>query len=121
MDKKKILIVEDNTDLSLILKKRFEISGYEADVLIGGLDVVKRLSERANPPDAIILDLMLPGRTGYELINGIKSVWPWMKVFIFTSHDEYRYKIPSRFIDGYFIKTDGSDKLIAAVNEGFGK
>ncbi len=112
-----ILIVEDNDEISIILKKRLTLGNYEVKVLTNGLDLISKMREKDfNVPDAVVLDLMIPGRSGYDLLNTIHSVWPNTKLFVFSSHDEYRKKIPSDFIEGFFLKTDGTENLIEAIN-----
>ena len=78
---KKVLVIEDNRELSGILQKRLVLSGYEVEVLASGLDLVSRFREKEKCPDVVILDLMLPGRSGYDLLNAVKSVWPTTKLF----------------------------------------
>ncbi len=69
----KILIVEDEDALATGLKFNFEAEGYEVLLAQDGPAGLK-LFETADPPvDAIILDLMLPGMSGYEVCTAIRQ------------------------------------------------
>lgn len=67
---KRILIVEDEADLANALKLRFESVGFAADVAIDGQQALQKV--RDNPPDLIILDLMLPKIDGYKVSRILK-------------------------------------------------
>ncbi len=113
---KKILIVEDNQDIVCILRKRLENIGFSVDVAEDGYSVLGYLKNDLTP-DAVILDLILPQRSGIDLLCSLKSKWPETKVFIFTGHWEYEERIPlyEEYIEGFFRKSKGMDKLIEAV------
>lgn len=120
MKTKRVMIVEDNKDVARVLTKKFEMEAYAVTVLSDGLKVLSRLYEEKEQPHALILDLMLPGRSGAELLNTIKSIWPLTKIFIFSAHQEYAAMFPKGATDGFFLKTKGLDSLIAAVNHSLG-
>lgn len=113
---KKILVVEDNKDLSSILKKRLEYDGFFVDLVQDGYALLGYLKTK-DSPDAVILDLMLPGRSGVELLGTLTSTWSAAKIYIFSAHPEYleRYGLKNYDIAGYFLKSDGMDKLIDAI------
>lgn len=115
---KRILIVEDNKDLSSILKRRLEHSGFSVDLIEDGYTLLGNLRS-AEEPDAVILDLMLPGRSGVELLGSLTSRWKTTKIYIFSAHPEFqeRHGLKNYDIAGYFLKSDGMDKLITAVQE----
>jgi len=68
----KILIVEDEEALALGLKFNFEQEGYEV-LVAGDGPTALRLFRDAAPVDLIILDLMLPGMSGYEICTAIRT------------------------------------------------
>ena len=68
----RILIVEDEEALALGLKFNFEQEGYEV-LLAGDGHIALKLFEDSNAPvDLVILDLMLPGMSGYEICTAIR-------------------------------------------------
>jgi len=115
---KKILIVEDNKFLSAILKKRLEYDGFSVDLVEDGYALLGYL-KTGKEPDAIVLDLMIPGRSGIELLGTLTSTWSMTKIYIFSAHPEYqeRHGLKNYDIAGYFSKSDGMDKLIDAIKE----
>ena len=117
---KKVLVVEDNEDVARVLTKQLEMAAYSVTLVSNGLEVLSYLDQKENEPHALILDLMLPGRSGTELLNTVKSRWPLTKIFIFSAHQEYVHMLPKGEIEGFFLKTKGVDSLIAALNDSLG-
>jgi DNA-binding response OmpR family regulator len=66
----RILVVEDDEDLCGLICGLLEIEGYATEHVHDGREAAKRLSSQ--PPDAIILDVMLPGLTGFEICQRVK-------------------------------------------------
>ena len=67
----KILIVEDEPDMVLGLKDNFEFEGYEVLTASDGQTGLERA--RAQKPDLVILDIMMPKLDGYETCRMIKA------------------------------------------------
>ncbi len=71
MDKKKILVVDDDVDLLKMLKLRMESEGYEFMSAQDGNELLKVL--KIKKPDVILLDIMLPGMDGYSSLREIRK------------------------------------------------
>ena len=110
---KNILVVEDNEDICVILKKRLEINGFCVNFAKSGLSFLGFLKNGLEP-DIVILDLVLPDRAGIELLCSLTAKWQKTKVFIFSAHLEYKERI-EKYVEGFFVKTDGVDKLLNAI------
>src|SRR3954449_7220807 len=67
----RIMIVEDEEPLTLLLRYNLESEGYEVDTAARGDDAELKLKESI--PDLIILDWMLPGLSGIELCRRLRS------------------------------------------------
>jgi len=67
----KILVVEDEPKLANLLRDYLERAGYEPHCLGDGREVVPWVREQT--PDLILLDLMLPGKDGLEILREIRS------------------------------------------------
>ena len=65
----KILLVDDDPDISSLLQGELETKGYEVKVCDSGEEVLGTL--QAYRPDLLIMDVMLPGVDGYSLTNNI--------------------------------------------------
>ena len=70
-DKKRILVVDDEPDFASIVQGNLEKEGFEVDVAYNGVEGIEKV--KANPPDAIVLDVMMPEKDGYEVCNELKS------------------------------------------------
>lgn len=67
----RILIVEDETKLAQLLQDYLQNDGYEVSVLHNGNDVLAHVEN--NTPDLMLLDLMLPGRSGLDICRDIRQ------------------------------------------------
>ncbi len=70
-EKKRILIVEDESDLRKTLKYNFKEQGYKVNTAADGPTGLEKA--RAKNPDLIILDLMLPGMDGLSLVRALRQ------------------------------------------------
>lgn len=68
---KKILIVEDDVSIADIEKDYLEANGYEVALVYDGLKALEKFD--AYNPDLVLLDLMLPGKDGYELCHEMRK------------------------------------------------
>ncbi|MBV1921805.1 MAG: response regulator transcription factor [Pseudomonadales bacterium] len=66
----KVMIVEDDTEISRLTKMLLETEGYECKAIFDGVGAVAEI-QRMNP-DIVILDVMLPGLTGVEVCSQIR-------------------------------------------------
>ncbi len=87
----RILIVEDNANLAYGLRNNLEISGYEVDVDEDGESALERVN--SEPPDLIVLDLMLPGLDGYRVLRHLRENGQDVPVLILTARSEEADKI----------------------------
>ncbi len=69
--KKKILVVEDEPDIQAGIKARLELDDFEVATASDGQEGVK--AARAEKPDLIILDVMMPLLNGYDVLNLLKT------------------------------------------------
>jgi two-component system phosphate regulon response regulator PhoB len=67
----RILIVEDEEPLTMLLRYNLEAEGYEVDTAARGDDADTRLKETT--PDLVVLDWMLPGLSGIELCRRLRA------------------------------------------------
>ena len=121
VDKKKILIVDDNADTRLILNARLRAQ-YHTVFAADALQAMSvALKER---PDAILLDLGLPGGNGLMVLQRLKanSSLSCVPVIIVTAEDPLVAE--ARTIEagaaGFLQKPVDQDKLLAAVQQAVG-
>ena len=70
-DQKKVLIVEDDEFLRALTAKRLEKEDYAVVVAVDGESVLTQATD--NHPDIILLDLLLPGLNGFEVLEKLKA------------------------------------------------
>jgi two-component system phosphate regulon response regulator PhoB len=71
MSKQRILIIEDERALTKVLAYNLQREGYEVTVAHDGVEGLRRA--QANPPDLVILDLMLPGMDGLDVCRELRA------------------------------------------------
>ena len=69
-----ILVVEDDPTVSEVVARYLEREGFDVETVTNGHAALDRA--RARPPDAMILDLMLPGLDGLEVFRRLRSFAP---------------------------------------------
>ena len=70
-EKKRILVVDDEPDFAAIVQRNLEKEGFEVDVAYDGVEGMEKVA--SNPPDAIVLDVMMPEKDGYEMCSELKA------------------------------------------------
>ena len=70
-EKKRILVVDDEPDFAGIVQANLEKEGFEVEVAYNGDEGLEKVY--ANPPDAIVLDIMIPGTDGYMVCKKLKA------------------------------------------------
>jgi len=113
---KKILIIEDDPGIQLSLKDEFESEGfdvYSADDGLAGLEMIER-----NPPDLIILDLMLPFQNGYQVCKKLRQEGNNVPIIMLTVKDQEVDKVLGLELgaDDYVTKPFSLRELLARVN-----
>lgn len=112
---RRILVVEDNPDLAFGLRNNLEIEGYRVDVCGDGRSGLASL--RADEPDLVILDLMLPGMDGVHVLKELRAGGSQVPVLVLTARGEESDKVMALRLgaDDYVTKPFGLMELIARV------
>ncbi len=113
----RVLIVEDEEPLMLLLRYNLEAEGYEVDSVSRGDEAEIRLREQV--PDIVLLDWMLPGLSGIELCRRIRarSETERLPVIMLTARGEEGDRIRglSTGADDYIVKPFSVPELLARV------
>jgi two-component system, OmpR family, phosphate regulon response regulator PhoB len=113
----RILIVEDEEALTLLLRYNLEAAGYEVDTVARGDDADVRFKER--PPDLVILDWMLPGLSGIEICRRLRARpdTRQLPIIMLTARGEEgdRVRGLSSGADDYLVKPFSTPELLARV------
>ncbi len=71
MKKDLILLVDDDKNICSMVRMYLEKDGYEVEVAVDGIDGLKKFDEQK--PDLLLLDVMMPGKDGWEVIREVRS------------------------------------------------
>lgn len=88
VQKKRILLIEDEEDIAILIKLQAEVLGYKLHVEVDGINGFRAVERER--PDLVILDVMLPGQNGFDVCRKIKSHAELKKipVIILSAKDE---------------------------------
>lgn len=118
---KKIVIVDDNEVIRIALRSILRQAGFEvigeARDGAGALDVVER-----QVPDLVCLDVMMPGRSGLEVLADLRERFPRIKVLMITgrSDRETVSEIVEKGAAGMVLKPFNAAKVIEVVSRVLG-
>ena len=119
---KKILVVEDDLVTQRVLSARLEINGYEVITAQDGEEGLKKA--RKESPDLVMLDLMMPKMTGYEVCRMLKfdDKYKNIPIIVLSALDQQdeREKAVKAGADAVFIKPFDLELLLVKIREFIG-
>jgi len=113
----KVLIVEDEEKLAKLIKKGLKKEGFAADYITDGLVAQRRIEMSYDDYDLIILDLMLPSKTGLEICRDVRKVNISTPILVLTAKDGESDKIEllNAGADDYLVKPFKFGELLARI------
>lgn len=111
---KKILVVEDEVAISMVLKVYLQREGFDVIQVYDGSEVIQAFEDVQ--PDLVLLDVMLPGKDGWSILNEIReqSTCPVIMLTALTDID-YRLSGFKSGADDYIAKPFVADEVVARV------
>lgn len=111
----RLLVVEDEKDLNSIIVKNLKAEGYIVDSCFDGEDAVIYLTTVAY--DAVILDVMIPGINGFEVLKKIRGMKIEVPVLFLTARDNVEDIVHGLNMgaDDYMVKPFSFDELLARL------
>lgn len=111
----RILVVEDEIHLQTIIKKRLLKEHYSVDACGDGLEALDYLA--VSPYDAVILDIMLPGLSGIEVLKRIRAEGSRVPVLFLTARDGINDRVEGLDCgaDDYLVKPFAFEELLARI------
>ena len=92
-----ILVVEDEPAVLTLIERLLSAKGHTVLAAHDPDDAAFVLAENGNPPDMLLTDIILPGRTGLEYAQAMKAAYPSMKVVFMTG---WAHRAPSALRTG---------------------
>lgn len=110
-----ILIAEDDNDINHMLSDLLGSQGYRTQSAFSGTEALLYIEREA--PAAVVLDLMLPGMTGEELLAHIKEVDGGIAVIVASAKDDVRTRVTllRAGADDYVVKPFDTEELLARL------
>jgi DNA-binding response OmpR family regulator len=119
--KPRVLIVEDDPDLLVVLRVNLTAIGVEPILAGDGRTAISRIqSER---PDAVVLDVMLPGIDGWSVLEDLHAMGDPVPIVVCSAKKDVEDMERARELgaSGYVIKPFDIDRLVDAVMEALGR
>lgn len=115
MAKRKILIVDDEVDFLEMLKMRLEANDYEVATASTGNDALSKVKDVK--PVAVLLDILMPGIDGLEVLRQLRKSDEMLPVFILTAFsNEERFNAANKLnATGFILKTSDLQKEIENI------
>jgi two-component system response regulator VicR len=114
---KEILVVDDEKDLVGLMTKILEFEGYNVTPAYDGYECLEKIKEKEF--DLILLDIMMPGMSGWDVFSRVKKMGYVTKV-IFVSvlevSEARKNMLINEGLTGYLIKPFSDDELVEVVN-----
>jgi len=115
MSTPRILVVDDDKRIAASVRRSLTYDGYEVEVVHDGASAIDAI--RSQPPDVIVLDLMLPGIDGLEVCRRLRAAGDDIAVLMLTA----KSTVPDRVTgldagaDDYLVKPFAHEELLARV------
>lgn len=112
----KILIVEDEYNLADAISSQLSANHYTVDIATEGLTGAEKAS--SGMYDLVILDVMLPGKNGFEILEEIRALAPETRVIMLTAKGDLQDKLRGfhKGADDYLTKPFHMEELLARVD-----
>jgi two-component system KDP operon response regulator KdpE len=110
----RVLVVDDEPQILRALQTTLRGAGYEVEIAASGEDALAKAAARS--PEAVILDLVLPGQSGIDVCRELRQ-WTQIPILILSAVGEEREKVAAldAGADDYVTKPFGVDELLARL------
>jgi two-component system response regulator (stage 0 sporulation protein F) len=115
--KEKILIVDDQFGIRILLNEVFQKEGYQTFQAANGIQALDILKK--HDPDLVLLDMKIPGMDGIEILKRMKVIDPEIRVIIMTAYGELDMIQEAKDLGAltHFAKPFDIDDIRAAVRK----
>ena len=117
MAKLKVCIVDDEEEFVTTLAERLELRGFEAQIATDGENALHLIE--TDPPHVVVLDVMMPGMGGLEVLQRIKELNPQIPVILLTGRSTTKEGLEGMRLGAfdYLMKPLSIDDLIKKMQE----
>lgn len=120
MAKRKILVVDDEADFVEMVKLRLQVNNYDVVTASNGKEALEKV--KSEKPDAVILDILMPGMDGIDVLKKIRQMNKTLPVFMLTAFsNEERFRLANKFdAAGFIVKTNDLQLEIDSITSALG-
>jgi DNA-binding NtrC family response regulator len=114
--KARILVVDDETDISSAVARLLELEGYLVRIAHSGDEAIRLLQH--TPYDLMLLDMNMPGLSGLDVLQWIKQRQLNLAVIVLTGHKEFKAAVTAPTatpVAGFLVKPVSHQEIITAV------
>ncbi len=114
---KRIMVVDNEPDIVDLTRTVLELGGYEVIPVYSGEECLKKIEEE--PVDLILLDIMMPGMSGWDVFNRIKRKHQQVKVAfmsVLEISDKRKQVLLDEGLSDYIMKPFDKDSLLDKVD-----
>jgi two-component system response regulator MprA len=117
MSPQRILVVDDERALRDSLRRALLLEGYEVELAVDGHDALSRLAGHEVEPDAIVLDVLMPGVDGLEVARRLRQTGNGTPILMLTARAEVEDRVAGldAGADDYLVKPFALEELFARV------
>jgi CheY-like chemotaxis protein len=110
----RVLVVDDEPQILRALRTALAGHGYEVQTATNGDEALDAIAIR--PPDVVVLDLVMPGRSGFDVVKDLR-VWSQVPIVVLSARGQERDKVTALDLgaDDYLTKPFGMDELLARI------
>ena len=112
----KVLLVDDEVEFASALEERLRMRGIQAEAVYNGEKAIQRIPN--DPPDVVVLDVVLPDMGGLEVLKWTKEHYPDVKIMLLTGRGVSQADIEKGISLGaasYFVKPLKIEELIVEL------
>ena len=111
----RVLVVEDEKDLSDVIKMELEDEGYSCDCCLDGSDAL--LYMESADYDVVLMDVMLPGQNGFDIVRSYRSRGGRAPILFLTARDDVEDRVRGLDLGAsdYIIKPFSFQELLARI------
>ena len=120
MAKRNILVVDDEIDFLEMIRLRLEANNYSVITAMDGNEAIEKF--KTENPAAVLLDILMPGMDGLDVLKKIRQTNSKIPVFIITAFsNEERFKLANKFnASGFIVKTNDLQREIQNITTAIG-
>jgi len=113
----RILVVDDERAVRESLRRALELEGYDVQLAADGAEAIERLGTNNGEPDAVVLDVLMPGMDGIDVCRYLRRTGNTTPVLMLTARDAVGDRVAGldAGADDYLVKPFALEELLARV------